>query len=223
VALFEAARAECDTVVATIFVNPTQFADPADLERYPRTWEHDAEVAESAGIDFLFAPSASELYPAGFATWVDPDGAAIGLEGDHRPGHFRGVATVCMKLFNIVGPDIAYFGRKDAQQVAVVKQMVRDLDLPVEIRVVPTVRDSDGLALSSRNTLLSREERESALAIPRALATGEPTQARAVLVAAGLEPDYVEVADLDGPTLAVAAHVGATRLIDNVLLEGVPR
>jgi pantoate--beta-alanine ligase len=223
VALFEAAREECDTVVATIFVNPAQFADPTDLERYPRAEARDAEVAAAAGVDVLFAPSAGELYPAGFATWVDPDGAALGLEGEHRPGHFRGVATVCLKLFNIVGPDVAYFGRKDAQQVAVVKQVVRDLDLPVEIRVVPTVRDRDGLALSSRNTLLSAEERESALAIPRALATGEPTQARAVLVAAGLEPEYVEVADLDGPTLAIAAHVGSTRLIDNVLLEGVTR
>jgi pantoate--beta-alanine ligase len=223
VALFRAARQECAMVVATIFVNPAQFADPADLDRYPRTSEHDAEVAEKAGIDVLFAPSASELYPAGFATWVDPEGAAAGLEGEHRPGHFRGVATVCLKLFNIVGPDVAYFGRKDAQQVAVVKQIVRDLDLPLEIRVVPTVRDPDGLALSSRNTLLSREERESALAIPRALATGEPTQAHAVLVAAGLEPDYVEIADLDGPTLAIAAHVGSTRLIDNALLEGASR
>ncbi|HWB23301.1 MAG TPA: pantoate--beta-alanine ligase [Gaiellaceae bacterium] len=223
IALFEAARQECDTVVATVFVNPTQFADPADLERYPRAEARDTELAAAAGVDFLFAPSAAELYPAAFATWVDPDGAASGLEGEHRPGHFRGVATICVKLFNIVGPDIAYFGRKDAQQVAVVKQIVRDLDLPVEIRVVPTVRDPDGLALSSRNTLLSPEERESALAIPRALATGDPARARAVLVAAGLEPDYVEVADLDGPTLAIAAQVGSTRLIDNVLLEGAAR
>jgi pantoate--beta-alanine ligase len=223
IALFDAARAECATVVATIFVNPAQFADPADLERYPRTVERDAEVAAAAGVDVLFAPTAAELYPSGFATWVDPDGVAAGLEGEHRPGHFRGVATVCLKLFNIVGADIAYFGRKDAQQVAVVKQVVRDLDLPIEIRVVETVRDADGLALSSRNTLLSPEERESAQAIPRALATGDPARARALLVEAGLEPDYVEVADLDGPTLAIAARVGSTRLIDNVLLEGARR
>jgi pantoate--beta-alanine ligase len=223
VALFDAAREECDTVVASIFVNPAQFSDPADLDRYPRTAERDLDVAAEAGVDFIFAPAPSELYPEGFATWVDPDGVATGLEGEHRPGHFRGVATVCLKLFNIVGPDVAYFGRKDAQQVAVVKQLVRDLDLPLEIRVVETVRDVDGLALSSRNTLLSPAERESALAIPRALATRDAECARELLVAAGLELDYVEVADLDGPTLAIAARVGSTRLIDNVLLEGAAR
>jgi pantoate--beta-alanine ligase len=223
VALFEAARQECDIVVATIFVNPAQFADPGDLEGYPRTEARDVEVASAAGVDFIFAPTAVELYPAGFATWIDPAGAATGLEGAHRPGHFRGVATVCVKLFNIVGADVAYFGRKDAQQVAVVKQVVRDLNLPLEIRVVGTVRDTDGLALSSRNTLLSPEERESALAISRALATGDAARAREMLVAAGLDPDYVEVADLDGPTLAIAARVGSTRLIDNVLLEGATR
>ncbi len=223
VALFEAAREECDTVVATVFVNPAQFADPADLDRYPRAGERDAEVAAAAGVDFLFAPAAAELYPPGFATWVEPDGAAAGLEGEHRPGHFRGVATVCVKLFNIVAPQVAFFGRKDAQQVAVVKQLVRDLDLPIEIRVVETVRDAEGLALSSRNALLSPEERESALAIPRALATGDAARARAVLVAAGLEPEYVEVADLDGLTLAIAARVGSTRLTDNVLLAGAAR
>jgi pantoate--beta-alanine ligase len=219
-ALFRVAREECDVVVATVFVNPSQFADPAELERYPRGGERDAELAGTAGVDVLFAPAVAELYPAGFATWVDPEGAAAGLEAEHRPGHFRGVATVCLKLFNIVAPKVAFFGRKDAQQVAVVKQIVRDFDLPIEIRVVATVRDADGLALSSRNSLLSRKERESALAIPRALATGDAVRARAVLVAAGLEPDYVEVADLDGPTLAIAARIGSTRLIDNVLLEG---
>jgi pantoate--beta-alanine ligase len=223
VALFDVAREECDTVVATIFVNPSQFADQADLDRYPRAGERDAEIAAAAGVDVLFVPSVDELYPPGFATWVDPVGIAAGLEGEHRPGHFRGVATVCVKLFNIVQPDLAFFGRKDAQQVSVVKQVVRDLDLPIQIRVVETVRDADGLALSSRNTLLSPEERESALAIPRALATGDAARARALLVEAGLEPDYVEVADLDGPTLAVAVHVGTTRLIDNVLLEGATR
>jgi pantoate--beta-alanine ligase len=160
------------------------------------------------------------MYPPGFATWVDPEGAADGLEGAHRPGHFRGVATVCLKLFNIVRPHAAWFGRKDAQQVAVVKQLVRDLNLDVAIHVVETVRDADGLALSSRNARLSAPERDQALAIPRALATGDPVRAREILVAAGLEPDYVTVADLDGPTLAVATRVGRTRLIDNVPLKG---
>jgi pantoate--beta-alanine ligase len=166
----------------------------------------------------LFAPSAEAMYPPGFATWVVPEGAAEGLESAHRPGHFRGVATVCLKLFNIVRPELAWFGQKDAQQVAVLKQLVRDLNVDVEIRVVGTVRDTDGLALSSRNTRLTAEERERALAIPRALETRDETQARAVLESAGIEPDYVAVADFDGPTLAVAARVGAVRLIDNARL-----
>jgi pantoate--beta-alanine ligase len=164
-------------------------------------------------------PGVTEMYPPGFATWVDPAGAAEGLESAHRPQHFRGVATVCLKLLNIVRPQIAWFGRKDAQQVAVVKQLVRDLNLGVEIRVVDTVRDDDGLALSSRNSLLSPAEREQALSIHRALATRDAARAREILAAAGLEPDYVEVADLDGPTLAIGARVGATRLIDNVPLS----
>jgi pantoate--beta-alanine ligase len=145
-ALFTAAREECDTVVATVFVNPAQFADDADLALYPRDLESDARAAEEAGVDLLFAPTREELYPPGFATWVEPEGAAVGLEGEARPGHFRGVATVCLKLFTIIRPDIAYFGRKDAQQVAVVKQLVRDLNLELELCVVPTVRDADGLA-----------------------------------------------------------------------------
>jgi pantoate--beta-alanine ligase len=218
VALFRAARAECEAVVASIFVNPAQFAETADLDGYPRDLDRDAEVAAAEGVDYVFAPAAEELYPPGFATWVDPAGAAEGLEGEHRPGHFRGVATVCVKLFNIVRPQLAYFGRKDAQQVAVVKQVVRDLNLPLEIRVVPTARDGDGLALSSRNARLSPGERARALAIPRALATRDPERARAILAEAGIEPDYVAVADLDGPTLAIAARVGSARLIDNVLL-----
>ena len=149
---------------------------------------------------------------------ADPGGAADGLESDHRPQHFRGVATARLKLLNIVRPQLAWFGRKDAQQVAVVKQLVRDLNLDVEIRVVDTVRDADGLALSSRNALLSPKEREQALAIPRALATRDAAQARDILAAARLEPDIVEVADLDGPTLAIAARVGSVRLIDNIPL-----
>jgi pantoate--beta-alanine ligase len=219
-ALFRAARAECGVVVASLFVNPAQFSDPADLAGYPQDKARDAEVAAAAGVDVLFAPSAAELYPPGYATWVEPAGAAEGLEEEHRPGHFRGVATVCLKLFEIVRPDVAYFGRKDAQQVAVVRQLVRDLHLELEVRVVPTVRDDDGLALSSRNVRLSADDRARALAIPRALATGDPERARRVLAEAGVEPDYVAVVDLDGPTLAVAARVGSTRLIDNVLLEG---
>jgi pantoate--beta-alanine ligase len=220
VALFRAGRAECETVVATIFVNPAQFADPADLSAYPRDLDRDAGLAAAEGVDFLFAPGAEELYPPGFATWIDPGGAAVGLEGEHRSGHFQGVATVCVKLFNIVRPQRAYFGRKDAQQVAVIKQVVRDLNVPVDIRVVPTVRDGDGLALSSRNARLSGDERNRALAIPRALATRDAASARTILADAGIDPEYVAVADLDGPTLAIAARVGSARLIDNVLLEG---
>jgi pantoate--beta-alanine ligase len=221
-ALFRAARAECDFVVASLFVNPAQFSEPTDLDLYPHNLDHDAAFAAEHGVDVLFAPGLDELYPLGFATWVDPAGVAIGLEGS-RHGHFRGVATICLKLFNIVRPDRAYFGRKDAQQVAVVKQLVRDLNLELEIRVVPTVRDGDGLALSSRNVRLGPEERTRALAIPRALATHDPDRARAVLAESGVEPEYVTVADLDGPTLAIAARIGSARLIDNVLLEGDSR
>ncbi len=219
-ALIRAAREECDLVVATSFVNPPQFGEQADLDAYPRDPDADARVAAEAGVDLLFAPEVEEVYPPGFSTWVDPGGAAEGLEGEHRPGHFRGVATVCLKLFNLVRPQRAYFGRKDAQQVAVIKQLVRDLDLDLAIRVVPTVRDADGLAISSRNVRLSADDRRRALAIPRALATGDPDRARAALADAGLQPEYVAVADLDGPTLAVAVLVGSTRLIDNVQLEG---
>jgi pantoate--beta-alanine ligase len=219
-ALFAAARPVSDVLVASLFVNPTQFSDDADLQAYPRDLDADSERAEAAGVDVLFVPPADEMYPPGFATWVVPEGAAHGLEELHRPGHFKGVATVCLKLFNIVRPQAAWFGRKDAQQVAVLKQLVRDLNLDVTIHVVETVRDDDGLALSSRNARLSVAERAQALAIPRALATGDPLLARELLVGAGLEPDYVEVADLDGPTLAVATRVGRTRLIDNVLLKG---
>jgi pantoate--beta-alanine ligase len=218
-ALFRAARAESDVVVASVFVNPVQFSDNGDLAAYPREFERDAALAEAEGVDVIFAPSVDQMYPPGFATWVVPEGAAEGLESVHRPGHFRGVATVCLKLFNIVRPEIAWFGQKDAQQVAVLKQLVRDLNVGVEIRVVDTVRDVDGLALSSRNARLSDEERERALAIPRALETRDEAQARAVLESAGVEPDYVAVADLDGPTLTIAARVGKTRLIDNVPLR----
>ena len=218
-ALLRAGRADSDTLVASLFVNAAQFGDAADLAAYPRDFERDAAVFEANGVDVLFAPSHDEMYPPGFATWVEPDGAAVGLEGEHRPGYFRGVATVCLKLFNIVRPELAWFGRKDAQQVAVLKQLVRDLNVPVEIRVVDTVRDDDGLALSSRNGRLTPDERRRAAAIPRALATRDPDNARIVLAEAGVDADYVAVADLDGPTLAIAARVGSTRLIDNVQLD----
>jgi pantoate--beta-alanine ligase len=206
-------------LVASVFVNPVQFSDENDLAAYPRDLERDAAIAEADGVDVIFAPSVEEMYPPGFATWVVPEGAAEGLESAYRPGHFRGVATVCLKLFNIVRPEIAWFGRKDAQQVAVLKQLVRDLNVGVEIRVVDTVRDPDGLALSSRNARLSAEERERARAIPRALETRNEEEARALLERAGVDTDYVTVADLDGPTLAIAARVGKTRLIDNIPLR----
>jgi pantoate--beta-alanine ligase len=218
-ALFEAARAENDVVVVSLFVNPAQFGASEDLDRYPRDEERDAQLAEEAGVDVLFAPSSEEMYPEGFGTWVDVGELGERMEGEFRPGHFRGVATVCLKLFNIVRPERAYFGQKDAQQAAVVKRLVRDLNLGLEIRVVPTVRDDDRLALSSRNAYLSPEEREAALALPRALGTKDPEQARELL--RDLDVDYVEVAELNGQkVLAAAVRVGNTRLIDNVILEG---
>jgi pantoate--beta-alanine ligase len=216
-ALLRAARDENETVIASVFVNPAQFGADEDLATYPRDEEHDARLAEETGVDILFAPSPDEMYPPGYQTWVEVEELGSMLEGAARPGHFRGVATVCLKLFNLVRPDRAYFGQKDAQQVAVVKRIVTDLNLPVEIRVVPTVRDADGLALSSRNAYLSAEERELALQLPRALATKDPATARARLN--GLEIDYVEVADFEPRVLAAAVRVGRTRLIDNVVLE----
>jgi pantoate--beta-alanine ligase len=191
----------------------------ARLERSAARWSsRDVGVAEEAGVDVLFAPSAEELYPPGYQSWVDVEQLGSVLEGEFRPGHFRGVATICLKLFNIVRPHVAYFGQKDAQQVAVVRRMVRDLDLEVDIRVVPTVRDEDGLAVSSRNVRLSPRERAAALALPRALATGDLARARELL--AGLDVDYVDVADFEPRVLAAAVRVGDTRLIDNVVLEG---
>jgi pantoate--beta-alanine ligase len=228
IALLEAAGSESDFIAASIFVNPTQFGPDEDYERYPRDEQADAEVAEKAGVDLLFVPTKKEMYPPGFETWVEVENLGQLLEGRFRPGHFRGVATVCLKLFNIVRPQRAYFGQKDAQQVAVVKRMVRDLDLPLEIRVVSTVRDPDGLAVSSRNAYLSADERRQALQLPRALATGEAAfraggdpvaSARASMN--GLDVDYVETVELDGRLILEAAvRVGQTRLIDNVVLEG---
>jgi pantoate--beta-alanine ligase len=216
--LFRAARAESDFVVVSLFVNPVQFTSGEDLARYPRDEAGDASLAEDAGVDILFAPDADELYPSGFQTWVDVEELGRTLEGEFRPGHFRGVATICLKLFNVVRPERAYFGQKDAQQAAVIRRMVRDLNVPVEIRVLPTVRDSDGLALSSRNVYLSYDERQRALALPRALATKDASRARELL--RELDVDYVEVADFDPKVLAAAVRVGSTRLIDNVVLEG---
>lgn len=231
VSLLRAARAENDVVVVSLFVNPAQFAAGEDLDRYPRDPARDATVAAEAGADLMFAPAAEEMYPEGFQTWVDVERLSRGLEGNARPGHFRGVATVCLKLFTIVRPDRAYFGRKDAQQAAVIERLVRDLALELELRVLPTVRDADGLALSSRNVYLSTDERAAALALPRALAAGleahedggDPVEAASTVLAG--EPrvatDYVDTLSLDGLTvLAAAIHAGATRLIDNVVLEG---
>jgi pantoate--beta-alanine ligase len=224
--LIRAARAECDRVVVSLFVNPTQFTAAEDLARYPRDEEGDAALAEREGVDILFVPGPDEMYPPGFDTWVEVGELGEILEGAARPGHFKGVATVCCKLFEIVRPAYAYFGRKDAQQVAVVKQVVRDLDLGLAIRAMPTVRDADGLALSSRNRQLSAEERQEALKLPHALAAGLQAYREggdAVGVACellkGVSVDYVTIADLDGPTLAGAVRIGPVRLIDNVRLE----
>ena len=217
-ALFAAARAECHTVVASLFVNPAQFGEGSDLDRYPRDEARDAGLAADEGVDFLFAPAVEEMYPPGFQTWIDVTELGSMLEGEFRSGHFRAVATVCCKLFNIVRPAVAYFGQKDAQQVEVVRRMIQDLDLELELRVVPTVRDEDGLALSSRNALLSPQERELATRLPHALATRDVAEARRLLN--GFEVDYVEVAPFDPPVLAAAVRIGSTRLIDNVILKG---
>lgn len=236
--LIREARQQHDEVVVSIFVNPTQFDDPADLAAYPRVEASDAEAAAKAGADLLFAPGAAEMYPDGFATTVHVDGPSERLEGASRPGHFDGVATVVCKLLNIVGADVAYFGQKDAQQLAVIRRMAADLNVPTEIEAVATVRDPDGLALSSRNARLAPTDRERALALSRALRAAEDTvadgrtaaddvlaAARAELAARGVEPDYVELVDpetftplpaVDGDALlAVAARVGDVRLIDN--------
>jgi pantoate--beta-alanine ligase len=223
-ALLDAARRENDAVVMSLFVNPAQFDDPGDLAAYPRDEEHDLRAAQAAGVDVVFAPSPDELYPPGFETWVDVERTGRALEGEVRPGHFRGVATVCLKLFNLVRPARAYFGQKDAQQAAVVQALVRDLHLPLRIRVVPTVRDADGLALSSRNVRLGEDDRERALGLQHALhaARGaEDPVAAARGALNGLDPDYVEVLRLgDATVLAAAVRVGGIRLLDNVVLEG---
>jgi pantoate--beta-alanine ligase len=241
--LMRQARRDGDVVVVSLFVNPAQFNDPADLEGYPRDHERDEALAAELGVDHLFAPAAEEVYPPGFATTVSVAGITETLEGAHRGrAHFDGVTTVVTKLFNMVGPDVAYFGQKDAQQALVIRRLVRDLDMPVRIEVCPTVREADGLALSSRNAHLSPADRVRAAALHRALAAvqaavsaGERNaamlreRAHAELEAAAIEPDYFElvstdtlapVSRIDGAVLAVlAAHVGGTRLIDNQLVQ----
>jgi pantoate--beta-alanine ligase len=234
--LMRAARSGSDEMVVSLFVNPAQFDDPRDLAAYPRDEEHDAAVAASLGADVLFAPPAGAVYPDGFATTVAVAGLSDVLEGAHRgAGHFAGVCTVVAKLFNMVAPDVAYFGRKDAQQVAVLRRMARDLDFPVRIDVLPTVREPDGLALSSRNVRLSPEERRRAAGLSAALRAAlraaaeaiddDPLDAgSAVLGEHGIAPEYLAMVDPDtfqqpGPLIVVAASIGDTRLIDNVLIE----
>jgi pantoate--beta-alanine ligase len=235
--LMRAARAGSDEMVVSLFVNPAQFNDPRDLAAYPRDEEHDAAVAAALGADVLFAPPAEAVYPDGFATTVAVAGLSDVLEGAHRgAGHFAGVCTVVAKLFNMVAPDVAYFGQKDAQQVAVLRRMARDLDFSVRIEVLPTVREPDGLAMSSRNRRLSPPERARAVALSQALAAAEQAiaddrpdplaAARAALAAHDVVPEYLALVDPDTiqePTenvlVAVAACIGDTRLIDNVLIE----
>jgi pantoate--beta-alanine ligase len=241
--LIRAAREEAHEVVVSLFVNPSQFDDPADLTAYPRSEERDAAIAAALGVDALFAPPVSEIYPDGFATSVHVAGLSGVLEGVERgAGHFTGVCTVVCKLFNIVAPDVAYFGQKDAQQVVVLRRMVRDLDIPVRLEIVPTVREHDGVALSSRNARLDPAERERARALSRgleavrdAVAAGErdPAALEAAGRAAmdGVEPQYLSVVDPDtlepvqevaGRVLVVvAARIGPARLIDNVIIEPV--
>ncbi|MFH1664742.1 MAG: pantoate--beta-alanine ligase [Candidatus Omnitrophota bacterium] len=242
--LCRAARSECDIVVLSIFVNPAQFGPGEDLDKYPRDMGRDRRLAEKEGVDVIFAPEAGEMYPAGSNTYVEIEGPLVGaLCARSRPGHFRGVATVVAKLFNIVAPDRSYFGQKDAQQAAIVKRMAGDLNMPVSIRVCPIVREEDGLAMSSRNVYLSREERKSALALYRSLERademargGERSAARIreeVLKVLGSEKeirvDYAEIVDADSleaveeikdnTLVALAAFVRKTRLIDNVIIR----
>lgn len=242
VSLMEAARRECDFVVATIFVNPTQFAPGEDLDRYPRPLTADLEACRAARVDAVFHPAVDEMYPADAETFVSLEQLPTILEGAHRPDHFRGVATVVTKLFNIVQPDVAYFGQKDYQQQLLIRRMCRDLDLPVEVRTCPIVREPDGLARSSRNVYLSAEERSAALVLYRALQAVldrfrageartsrlEESFARVLATCPQVDVDYAVVRDasslaeleqIEGPAVAlVAARVGRTRLIDNELL-----
>jgi pantoate--beta-alanine ligase len=241
--LVRAARSSCDVVAASIFVNPAQFGPNEDLAKYPRTFERDRELLEKAGVEFLFFPSAEEMYPAGATTWVTVDGLSDKLDGRSRPGHFRGVTTVVSKLFHIIEPNAAFFGQKDAAQLAIIRQMVRDLNFPVEVIACPIVREPDGLAMSSRNAYLDTEQRKQSLVLYRSLqkvrkSWGEGERAAVRLAAIGRKEiatekgvrlDYFEIVDLnnlepvedeaDGSLVAVAAWVGDTRLIDNLVLR----
>jgi pantoate--beta-alanine ligase len=241
--LMRAARETNATVVVSLFVNPAQFGPNEDLEAYPRDEARDLALAEAEGVDMVFAPSVEEVYPAGFSTTVEVEGLTEPLDGAARPGHFKGVTTIVTKLLNMVGPDAAYFGQKDAQQALVIRKLVSDLNMPVRIEVCPTIRESDGLALSSRNAYLNDEERERAAGLSRALRAAELAveqgriDADAVIAAArreldeaGIEPEYLELRSatdltpaerVNGSTLlAVAARVGRARLIDNTMLKG---
>jgi pantoate--beta-alanine ligase len=240
--LVRAARQQCDIVVVSIFVNPTQFGPNEDFSRYPRTLQQDCQMLEAEGVDLVFTPTAEAMYPPGASTFVEVEEVSDRLDGASRPGHFRGVATVVAKLFHIVQPEFSFFGQKDAAQVAVLRKMVRELDFPLEIIVCPTVREPDGLAMSSRNRYLSEEERRQALTLSRSLQaaamqaeTGEhrasalqQTMQATLQQEPAIRMDYIAIVDPNtllpvedvgaGALLAVAAHVGNTRLIDNVLL-----
>jgi pantoate--beta-alanine ligase len=241
--LVRAAKAQCDAVAVSIFVNPTQFGPTEDLSKYPRQFDQDCRLLEKEGVEMVFAPPVEEIYPPGAVTWVLVEGLSEKLDGRSRPGHFRGVTTIVAKLFHIIEPEAAFFGQKDAAQLAVIRRMVRDLSFPVEIVACPIVREPDGLAMSSRNAYLNREERVRALVLQRALQEarnhfegGERSAAK--LISAGKEViagepqvrvDYFEIVDPDTLDLverisqrslvAVAAFVGSTRLIDNFVLE----
>jgi pantoate--beta-alanine ligase len=244
VSLAQAARAECASVAASIFVNPTQFAPTEDLAKYPRDLPRDLSMLEAAGVDLVWTPTPEIMYPAGFQTWVEVDGLTRGLEGAVRPTHFRGVTTVVAKLFNAVRPDKAYFGQKDAQQAAVIRRMVKDLNFPLEVRVCPIVREADGLAMSSRNVYLSPQERQAATVLFRALSAARRAYDQGERTAANLtalmqktveteplaKPQYVSCADYDSleeletvqgkALLSMAVYFGKTRLIDNFVLGG---
>jgi pantoate--beta-alanine ligase len=245
ISLVRAARQQCDAVAVSIFVNPTQFGPTEDFSRYPRAFERDRELLEAEGVAIVFAPSVEEMYPRGATTFVTVEGLSEKLCGRSRPGHFRGVTTVVSKLFNIVEPDLAFFGQKDAAQAVIIRRMVRDLDFDLEIVVCPIVRESDGLALSSRNSYLDPQQRKQATVLYRSLMrvqflSDKGESASAKLIAAALEVfkeepqvrlDYFEIVDREtlepvpntsnGVLVAVAAFVGTTRLIDNIVLHGV--
>lgn len=246
--LVRAAKAGCDVVAVSIFVNPAQFGPNEDFAKYPRTFERDRELLDNEGVEWLFAPTVQDMYPPGAVTWVSVEELSGKLDGRSRPGHFRGVTTVVAKLFHIIEPDAAFFGQKDAAQVAIIRRMVRDLNLPVQIVACPIVREADGLAMSSRNAYLDPQQRKQALVLHRSLMRvkeladrGERNATRLIAAAreefaaeAAVRLDYFEIVNPDsldpmedvsrgGALVAVAAFVGSTRLIDNILLEGPGR